>query len=711
MAFFGGTKWRCMRRPIHTLDAQSHACKSRGMVVVALCRRVGLAAIVVSCAWSAACGGRETNEELKSPLQSVPAMGEQPRAGSAGPGSAGSSGVAAGPGNAMPSGAPSGPAGGGAAAEPAVVTSESTYPNEWRQMGYDERNHYHNPSETSLSPANAANLELKWTFTVAGFPPGSPVIAEGKVFVLASGGLYALDFAGGEQVWLRDDLTGTSSAAYADGAIYVHTGAAELYKVKASDGTTVWGPVKTYDNEAADGMSSPIIGLGKVIVGHSAEAAEIDITGRLANAQRAARGGVFAADLETGEMAWRYATIAEDAAENGAMVWSSVAIDAKGGSVFATTGNNWNTMGPNSDAFHMLDAATGAKMWVHQVRTTDLWNIANGTGTNRDTDFGANPIFVELDGKRIVAAGDKASEFWALDAATGMPLWSRSELSSSHSEPNGGILNNGAFDGEFFYVIANQPSGAPASILHALDPRKEGENVWPAKMFPKMTWGMPTTANGLLVVPVDDELHVLDAHTGESLTMFMTGGSIAAGGAAIAQGRIVVQSGLQYQIAGATLARNNNQIHCYGLPGDEAGLGTGAGMSPGGMGSGGMTPSGSPTFSGVWADVIVGPGCNGQPACHASEAGGGLNMRTKDVAYAALVGVAAMGSDPAGSAQQCAASGLQRVTPGDPDASLLVQKLEHTQSCGGPMPSAAETLPAAQLQQVRTWIANGARND
>jgi hypothetical protein len=44
----------------------------------------------------------------------------------------------------------------------------------------------------------------------------------------------------------------------------------------------------------------------------------------------------------------------------------------------------------------------------------------------------------------------------------------------------------------------------------------------------------------------------------------------------------------------------------------------------------------------------------------------------------------------------------------DPDASLLVQKLEHTQACGAPMPSADQKLPAAQLEQVRTWIAQGA---
>jgi len=76
---------------------------------------------------------------------------------------------------------------------------------------------------------------------------------------------------------------------------------------------------------------------------------------------------------------------------------------------------------------------------------------------------------------------------------------------------------------------------------------------------------MPTVANGVLVVPINQELHVLNAATGAELTMFDTGGSIAAGGAAIAQGKVVVGSGLQYLFGGAS-AINNNQVLCYGLP-------------------------------------------------------------------------------------------------------------------------------------------------
>jgi outer membrane protein assembly factor BamB len=427
-------------------------------------------------------------------------------------------------------------------------------PNSWRMMGYDSTNQYFNPAETELSPDNAGSLVEKWRFTVAGFPPGSPVIADGKVFVMATGGTYALDLETGAALWTRMDLSGTASIAYDDGFVYVHTLAAELHKLDAIDGTSVWGPAKTYDLEGCEGVSSPIIAAGKVFVGHSCGGLEA----RGMAGQALARGGVEAHDLETGEKAWTYFTV-PDTGENGAMVWSSVSIDVDGESVFATTGNNYTVAGENSDAFHAIELADGALKWKTQVREGDLWSIPMFI-TGPDTDFGANPILARFDGRDLVAAGDKASAFWALDRATGEILWQREDLSTSHTPNNGGVLMNGAFDGTYFYVVSNQPP--QASVLHALDPA-DGADAW-TRDFTATAWGAPSVANGVLLVPVDSVLHVLDARSGEELTMFDTGGTIAAGAAAIAQGRVVVKSGLQYVFD--STAKNNNQIICYGLP-------------------------------------------------------------------------------------------------------------------------------------------------
>ena len=141
------------------------------------------------------------------------------------------------------------------------------------------------------------------------------------------------------------------------------------------------------------------------------------------------------------------------------------------------------------------------------------------------------------------------------------------------------MLMNGAFDGKYFYVVSNQPGGSPATdagvpdggttknvkaLLHALDPKSKGKDVWKPVEFEKFTWGAPSLANGLLVVPNDDDLYVFDAATGKQLIMFNTGGTIAAGAAAIVDGRIIVSRAACSTSSTAT-TKNNNQVICYGL--------------------------------------------------------------------------------------------------------------------------------------------------
>jgi len=425
--------------------------------------------------------------------------------------------------------------------------------NVWTMMGFDAKNQYFNPRETKLSVANAPTLAHKWTATTVGFPPGTPAVAEGKAFVLATGGLYAFNVNDGGTAWMNLDIKGTSSVAYDDGFIYVHATGAMLYKLKAADGMVVWGPVKTYSEVAgADGTSSPIVADGKVFVGHSTPN---EVRSATPADQTNARGGVFAADAETGGEAWHYFTV--ELPENGAMVWSTVSVDVAAGVLYATTGNNYTVAGANSDAFHAIDLAGGAGMWAKQVREGDVWTIS--VRVSLDTDFGANPILADVGDLKLVAAGDKASAFWAIDRESGEIVWSRPDLTPSHSPANGGVLNNGAFDGKAFYVMVNAPTTV-SSTLYALNP-EDGSDLW-KRDFDRMTWGTLTVANGVLVVPADTQLHVLDASNGAGLAMFETGGSIAAGGAAIVDGQLIVQSGLSY-FGNPTM---NNQVHCYAIP-------------------------------------------------------------------------------------------------------------------------------------------------
>ncbi|MGD8859880.1 MAG: hypothetical protein PVI30_07700 [Myxococcales bacterium] len=152
---------------------------------------------------------------------------------------------------------------------------------------------------------------------------------------------------------------------------------------------------------------------------------------------------------------------------------------------------------------------------------------------------------------------------------------------------------------------------------------------------------------------------------------------------------------------------------------------TGAGgmtaTGAGGMtatGAGGMTATGAAggdataaTWTAVWENVIVATGCNGGPLCHGGLAGGMLVMLDKESAYEALVNQPAEGINLTGMGTNCADTDLVRVVPGDPDNSLLVQKVENPMpACGGEMPPNG-MLAADQIQLIRDWVAAGAMND
>jgi outer membrane protein assembly factor BamB len=420
----------------------------------------------------------------------------------------------------------------------------------WPMMGYDERNWYMNPNETTISVANAGMLVEKWRFTTAGMPPGTPIIAEGKAFVMASGGSYAINLADGTKAWERLDIKGTASMAYEGGFVFAHANDAKLFKLKASDGMNAWGPVATNSVMGCTGMSSPILGGGKVMVGRECGPLEI------AFGAAGQKGGVAAFNIADGAPAWTYDTVA--GGEDGAMVWSSVGIDVAAGTVFAATGNNYTMGGANSDAMHAIDLNGGTKKWVKQVRPGDTWSLF-GAPTGPDTDFGANPIVTD----NSVSAGTKDSVFWNLDKAGGNVNWSRDMLSPSRDAAHGGILMNGAFDGTNYYAICNDALGN-ASLLHAMA-AAGGAAAWPPKTFPTHTWGAPSVANGVLYVPVNDELVLFDAGNGTELKRFTTGGTIAAGAAAVAGGVIVVGSGMMYSLGGISV-KPGTSVVAFGLP-------------------------------------------------------------------------------------------------------------------------------------------------
>ena len=120
------------------------------------------------------------------------------------------------------------------------------------------------------------------------------------------------------------------------------------------------------------------------------------------------------------------------------------------------------------------------------------------------------------------------------------------------------------------------------------------------------------------------------------------------------------------------------------------------------------TPAPSAQLSSIDARVF-GTRCTGP--CHSGgeNAGGGLDL-SKNL-HAVLVGVQATATD-------CADGKTFRVVAGDPEASLLYRKVKAklegaVPSCGESMPpgDTRPTVPSAEVEAIRAWIASGAKDD
>jgi len=105
-----------------------------------------------------------------------------------------------------------------------------------------------------------------------------------------------------------------------------------------------------------------------------------------------------------------------------------------------------------------------------------------------------------------------------------------------------------------------------------------------------------------------------------------------------------------------------------------------------------------PNFSEIQAAVFT-PTC-AVSGCHTGS-GAPEDLQLDEAnSYTLLVGVASNED-----------AGVLRVSPGDPDNSYLIQKLEGSASVGGQMPLNGTPLSQANIDSIRQWITDGAVDD
>jgi len=110
---------------------------------------------------------------------------------------------------------------------------------------------------------------------------------------------------------------------------------------------------------------------------------------------------------------------------------------------------------------------------------------------------------------------------------------------------------------------------------------------------------------------------------------------------------------------------------------------------------------GEPTWSNIYQFVFR--SCR-VDNCHGGGTAG-LNFSSKEAGWLSLV------EQPARPMGRCEAFGKLRVTPFDPDNSLLLLKLNNDRApCGEPMPPGGQLSQMAR-DRVREWITRGAAND
>jgi polyvinyl alcohol dehydrogenase (cytochrome) len=466
-------------------------------------------------------------------------------------------------------------------------------------------------AQAGLSTRDLAKLEVAWSFVMprtSGLR-GQGVVVGNTLFYPAgqAGYVLALDTRTGCVKWATPGGV-RASLAYGrlgkDGpwAVVGGDGQGNLIAFEARTGKVAWKVDPRHD-KTVPLSGSPIFAGDRVVVPISA----IDV----ANSMRPtfecckAHGAVAVLNAADGKIVWTWHTMPDAKplgrknsqgvdvyGPSGAPIWSSPSVDLRAGVVYASTGENTSPPATEtSDSLVALDLATGKPKWVFQALANDVWNmscpIGSPTGGRppgpncffaaegsvlRDHDFGGGPVIWRGKGKTLIVGGQKSGDVWALEPATGKPVWHHQ---FGKGTALGGVHWGLAADAERVYApIAdpNLPATDTAAGLYAIDVAS-GKVAWSWKASADCggerkarvpscegKFGLsapPLVIDGAVVAGgLDGRLYVFEAATGKLLATHDTaipfqgvnrlagaGGSIDAAGPFAGDGMLFVGSG------------------------------------------------------------------------------------------------------------------------------------------------------------------------
>jgi polyvinyl alcohol dehydrogenase (cytochrome) len=406
-------------------------------------------------------------------------------------------------------------------------SAEAEVPVEWAMLGADLANSRAATGEDAVGPDNVADLQPAWELTGAQGITGTPVIADGVVYIADwTGKVHALDAATGDEEWSAQagGYYIGGSVALDDERVFVGAFDANVIALDRSTGDELW-KTPIGDHPMAVIFGSPIYVDGLVLVG----VASFELmTG---NAAPTFRGHLVALDAETGEEVWRWwATEADDTAGPGVSIWSSPAVDTERGTVYIGTGNTYTPPpAPKADALVALGLETGEEQWVTQFTEGDTWTLTAPAGS--DSDVGAPPNLFTVGDTDAAGVADKAGVYHAVDRETGEVLW---ETELTEGGLQGGVLAGAAVAEGSVFVASNRASTDADLVALAAD---TGEVEWRLDLEGHVS-GPVSWANDVVYVSDDTgRIAGYSAETGERLWSHAVDAS-AAGGIAVVDGTV-----------------------------------------------------------------------------------------------------------------------------------------------------------------------------
>ncbi len=313
----------------------------------------------------------------------------------------------------------------------------------WLKNGGGLFNQNYSPLK-QIDRQNAAGLKAVWRIHLdgSGLKPkysgeAQPVVYQGAIYVVTGADdVFAISAAAGKILWKHeanlDDGISTvccgwtsRGVAIGDSKVYVSQLDGRLVALDQKSGEPVWSIQAERWQSGYTITAAPLYYNGMIIVG-------------FAGGENGIRGRVKAYDAKDGHLIWTFYTVpgpgeighdtwpkdSEAWMHGGASVWQTPAVDPESGLIYFTTGNpgpDFNgrvRAGDNlfSTSMVAIEAKTGKYRWHFQQVHHDLWDY--------DGPSAVVLFDVRVDGKirKAAAEANKAGWVYILDRITGKPL-------------------------------------------------------------------------------------------------------------------------------------------------------------------------------------------------------------------------------------------------------------------------------------------------